>query len=98
MKELKLAKLPDRTPVKITISVSPTLKNDLDSYAEAYRRAYGEKEVEPINELIPYILQSFLDSDRGFAKARKNGMAETASEIESRPAPRSARGASAPAT
>lgn len=98
MKELKLAKLPDRTPVKITISVSPTLKADLDSYAEAYRRTYGDKEAEPVNELIPYILQSFLESDRGFAKARKNGTGETSLHTESRPAPRSARSASAATT
>lgn len=97
MVELKLAKLPDRTPVKITISVTPTLKADLDSYAEAYRKAYGEKEAEPVNELIPYILQSFLDSDRGFAKARKNGAGEVASEAESRPARAVARTASTPA-
>ncbi len=71
MAELKLAKLPDRTPVKITITVSPALKANLDGYAEAYRLAYGEKEAEPVSELIPYILQSFLESDRGFTKMRK---------------------------
>ena len=80
MVELKLAKLPDRTPVKITITVSPMLKANLDGYAEAYRQAYGEKEAEPVSELIPYILQSFLESDRGFSKMRKqarNGAADT---------------------
>lgn len=71
MVELKLAKLPDRTPVKITITVSPVLKANLDGYAEAYRQAYGEKEAEPVSELIPYILQSFLESDRSFAKTLK---------------------------
>lgn len=71
MAELKLAKLPDRTPVKITITVSPALKANLDGYAEAYRQAYGEKEAEPVSELIPYILQNFLESDRSFAKMRK---------------------------
>jgi hypothetical protein len=34
MAELKLAKLPDRTPVKLTISVSPELNRALVDYFE----------------------------------------------------------------
>jgi hypothetical protein len=37
MAELKLGKLPDRTPVKPTISVRPDLNQDLVDYAKAYR-------------------------------------------------------------
>jgi hypothetical protein len=33
MVNLKLAKLPDRTPVKITITVSPDLNRALQAYA-----------------------------------------------------------------
>lgn len=69
MAELKLGKLPDRTPVKLTISVSPDLNQDLADYAEAYRETYGE--AESIADLIPYMLRSFLEGDRGFAKARQ---------------------------
>lgn len=65
--ELKLAKLPDRTPVKITITVKPTLNASLQTYAELYRETYGDSET--VAELIPYMLQSFLDADRNFAKA-----------------------------
>jgi hypothetical protein len=72
MTNLKLAKLPDRTPVKLTLSVSPELNRALIQYAEVYREAYNEAEVEPITEIIPYMLQSFLEGDRSFAKARKN--------------------------
>jgi hypothetical protein len=67
--ELKLAKLPDRTPVKITISVKPDLHAMLSCYAEFYRQSYGEE--ESLAELIPFMLQAFMDSDRGFAKALK---------------------------
>jgi hypothetical protein len=67
MPELKLGRLPDRKPVKITINVSAALDKKLHSYAEAYRAAYGED--EKVNELIPFILDQFLDGDRGFAKA-----------------------------
>jgi len=35
---LKLGKLPDRTPVRIVITVSPDLNRDLVAYAEAYRQ------------------------------------------------------------
>ena len=69
MPELKLAKLPDRTPVKITITVTPDLNAALNQYAQAYRATYGE--TESVAELIPYMLGSFLAGDRGFAKARK---------------------------
>lgn len=76
MSNLKLGKLPDRTPVKLTISVSPALSKALQQYADAYNEAYGGSEAEPVSELVPYMLQSFLESDRGFAKAlkQKNGI------------------------
>ena len=69
MPELKLSKLPERAPVKITISVAPELNRALQAYAELYRETYGE--AEPVAELIPYMLESFLSADRGFAKARR---------------------------
>jgi hypothetical protein len=70
MPDLKLAKLPDRNPVKITITVRPELNAVLRAYAEFYRKSYGEEET--VAELIPYMLQTFLESDRGFSKAVKD--------------------------
>ncbi len=69
MSELKLGKLPDRTPVKIAITVSPDLNQALRDYAAIYRTTYGES--ESVADLIPFMLGAFLESDRGFAKARK---------------------------
>ena len=66
MPDLRLRKLPERTPVRITISVSPDLNHALGLYGEIYREAYGQE--EPIAELIPAMLASFLDSDRAFAQ------------------------------
>jgi hypothetical protein len=66
---IKLGKLPDRTPVRLTINVSPALHARLAAYAAIYAEAYGQE--EPIVELIPAILSSFLDADRAFAKARR---------------------------
>lgn len=68
MPELKLGKLPDRTPVKLAIAVTPDLHQMLQQYAALYAEAYGRE--EPIAELIPAMLASFLDSDRGFVRSR----------------------------
>lgn len=67
--DLKLAKLPDRTPVKITMTVAPELHRLLQDYAAFYAKAYGSEET--VAELCPYMLHTFLDADRGFQKARK---------------------------
>lgn len=70
MADLKLPKLPDRTPVKLAITVAPDLHNALIDYAAIYNRTYGQS--EPFSELVPHMLASFLASDRGFAKARES--------------------------
>src|SRR3546814_18482750 len=71
---LKLDKLPDRTPVKISIVVMPDLAQTLADYAAIYARTYGEKAEVP--DLIPAMLESFLASDRAFATARKEQAGE----------------------
>jgi hypothetical protein len=42
MAEIRLGKLPDRTPVKLTISITPDLNHSLARYAEFYRLKYGK--------------------------------------------------------
>ncbi|WP_314717793.1 DUF2274 domain-containing protein [Sphingobium yanoikuyae] len=73
---LKLAKLPDRTPVKIGITVTPDLDAELRAYRDLYRTTYDDK-AATVADLIPAMLESFLASDRAFAKARKNTEAAT---------------------
>lgn len=68
MPDLKLAKLPDRTPVKITVQIMPDLDQVLRDYAAAYEAAYGR--AEAVADLIPPILAAFLESDRGFVRSR----------------------------
>lgn len=70
---LKLAKLPDRTPVKIGITVTPDLAHALGCYAALYNRVYADK--AEVADLIPAMLESFLVSDRAFAKARRQAEA-----------------------
>jgi hypothetical protein len=67
--DLSLSKLPDRTPVKITISISPNLNRALNDYAALYQESYGQ--AEPVSELIPAMLASFLQKDRSFARRRR---------------------------
>lgn len=50
MVDLKLGKLPDRTPVKFSITITP----DLQAALQAYAAAYGVE--EPVAELIPAML------------------------------------------
>ena len=66
---LKIAKLRDMTPTKMSINVTPDLKSDLDIYARLYERAYGDKQDVP--NLIPLMLEGFLASDSGFKKAKR---------------------------
>ncbi len=63
---LKLAKLPDRKPVKMTITLSAELAARLHAYAAAYRESYGED--ESVAALIPFMLAAFLESDRAFGR------------------------------
>lgn len=68
MPELKLAKLPDRAPIKLAITVTPDLHQMLQQYAALYATAYGRE--ESVIELVPAILVAFLGSDRSFQKNR----------------------------
>lgn len=71
MAELKLAKLPDRTPVRLTITITPDLQSVLRDYAAIYAKSYGSE--EPIAELIPAMLATFMENDRNFVRAREAG-------------------------
>lgn len=71
MAELKLRKLPDRTPVRIAIAVTPDLNQALADYAAVYAAAYGRE--EPVAELIPAMLENFLASDREFSRLHRLG-------------------------
>ena len=66
---LKLARIPDRTPVKLTILVPPELNEALNDYASAYQAAYGAS--APVAELVPFMLASFIEGDREFVRGRQ---------------------------
>ncbi|KKC23861.1 DUF2274 domain-containing protein [Sphingomonas sp. SRS2] len=68
MPDLKLAKLPDRTPVKLSLVLAPNLAADLHIYAELYRERYGIE--ESLTELVPAMLAAFMESDKQFKRPR----------------------------
>lgn len=68
MVDLKLGRLPDRTPVKLAITITPDLQLALNDYAALYAQSYGRE--EPVTELMPAMLSSFLENDRSFVRAR----------------------------
>ena len=86
MPELKLSKLPDRTSIRIAVSVAPDLHAALTAYADAYQAAYGNS--ESVAELIPYMLAAFIESDSGFRKARRGPDAAPNGDGRNPPAPR----------
>lgn len=71
MAELKLGKLPDRTPVKLSITITPDLHQMLQQYASLYAEAYGRD--ESVTELVPAMLAAFIESDRSFVRSRSSG-------------------------
>ena len=96
MTNLKLAKLPDRTPARITITVSADLNQALYAYQKLYAATYGAS--EKIADLIPFMLEAFLDSDRAFAKARKEGLPEVENDKSARRSRSSRAGEAEPAS
>lgn len=79
MIELKLPRLPNRTPTEIKIVIFPELAAALQRYADVYADAYGT--VEAVGDLIPYMLSAFIESDRGFAQIAKDGMRTRSVEV-----------------
>lgn len=71
MAELKLGKLPERTPVKLTIHLPPELNRALEEYAGLYETTYGTR--EEVADLVPAMLAKFLESDRAFARRSRGG-------------------------
>lgn len=69
MADLKLPRLSDRAPVKMTISVAPELAAVLADYAAIYEQVYGRS--EPVAELVPAILAAFIESDRQFLRMKR---------------------------
>ena len=70
MTKLKLGPLADDKPVKVTVELPASVHRDLIAYAEVLGRETGQPVKEPAKLIVPMI-ERFMATDRGFAKARK---------------------------
>lgn len=71
MTKLKLGPIRDDKPVKLTIELPAELHRDLIVYGEILGREGGKGPIEPTKLVIP-MLERFIATDRGFAKARRS--------------------------
>lgn len=69
MAELRLKKIVDERPVKISVELPLPVYHDLVRYAELMSET-DEKGVEP-HKLVAPMVKAFMASDRGFAKAKR---------------------------
>lgn len=71
MTKLKLSPIADDRPVKVTLELPASLHRDLKTYADILGRESGQPATEPVRLIVPMLLR-FIETDRGFAKARRN--------------------------
>ncbi|AJE45709.1 DUF2274 domain-containing protein [Celeribacter indicus] len=70
MTKLKLGPLSDDKPVKLTVELPAQLYRSLVDYGRLLAEP-GSPPVEPLRLIIP-MLERFIATDRGFAKARRS--------------------------
>ena len=69
MSRLKLAGLPDDTPVKFSVELPAQVHRDLIAYSAALAKEDGGKPIEPAKLVAPMLVR-FMATDRVFAKLR----------------------------
>jgi len=70
MTKLKLGPLIEDKPVKVTVELPGSLHRDLIAYAKVLARESGQPAADPVRLIVP-MLERFIATDRGFAKARR---------------------------
>ncbi|MCR9195595.1 MAG: DUF2274 domain-containing protein [Hyphomonas sp.] len=70
MAKLKLGPIVEDKPVKVTVALPGPLHRDLAAYAEVLARESGQAAVDPVKLIVP-MLERFIATDRGFARARR---------------------------
>lgn len=70
MAKLKIGPLIEDKPVKVTVELPGALHRDLVAYAEVLARETGQPAADPLKLIVP-MLERFIATDRGFARARR---------------------------
>jgi len=66
---LKLDRLPNRKPAKLTITLEPDTFDALEDYAHIYAEEYGDD--EPVNVIASYMIGDFMEGDAAFKRKRR---------------------------
>jgi len=72
MAKLKLTPIADNKPVKVAVELPASLHRDLVAYAQILARESGQPPADPVRLIVP-MLERFIATDRGFAKAKRAG-------------------------
>ncbi|NSZ58405.1 DUF2274 domain-containing protein [Agrobacterium tumefaciens] len=75
MTKLKLGPIADDKPIKVTLELPASLHRDLTAYADILGLEAGQPLTDPIRLIVP-MLERFISTDRGFAKARRASNAD----------------------
>ena len=70
MTKLKLGPIIDDKPVKVTVELPADLHRDLTAYADVLGRENNHPPTDPVRLIVP-MLERFMATDRGFAKAKR---------------------------
>ncbi len=76
MAKLKLGPIADEKPVKVTLELPASLHRDLTAYAHILGKESGRTPTDPVRLIVP-MLERFIATDRGFAKAKKGSGSST---------------------
>jgi hypothetical protein len=74
--KLKLAPLADDKPVKVTLELPASLHRDLVAYAAILGHEAVQAVSDPVRLIVP-MLERFVASDCGFARARRDAAGYT---------------------
>ncbi|MDO5703914.1 MAG: DUF2274 domain-containing protein [Paracoccus sp. (in: a-proteobacteria)] len=77
MVKLKLGPIADDKPVKLTVELPAALFRDLVVYGQILGRESAGPPVVPAKLVVP-MLERFVSTDRGFAKAKRARKADNA--------------------
>jgi hypothetical protein len=66
--KLRLGPLPNQETIKVTVTLTAALREELDDYARIYGQEF-EQSVE-MASLIPHMLRAFIARDRTFRRMR----------------------------
>ena len=75
MAKLRLGRIEDDKPVRLTVELPAALHRDLVAYGEVLGREAGSGAVEP-SKLIGPMLAKFIASDRAFTRTRRSSLGD----------------------